>query len=459
MKISMNILGIILVIVLSCTSPAGSIPTLGLYFDQEGSSPYGWPDPYPNLFDLYLILRNADYYVTGVEFMLDLSYCIFLDYTLPEGALEIGYPTGGMSIVYWPPLNGFVNDNLLMCTVHCLTLEACCCRGGTLGDVPLRVLPHPDTGEIRGTYAWDNEFFSIIGLTTIMCPYIPPPMICNVIINSFDEIHVVFHRPISEESAEDESRYFVVEHSSPPDTLTVVEASAHNSYSTILTLERPMIDEMSYTVYAMNICGECCGDGSWDFIFDAEIGTLLRSFSAERSGQDIVIAWSMSEIDDGVEFNVLRAEGEQNSFVPLSTTVIERDGFEFRFTDRSVEAERTYRYRVEWVKAGESRILFETEPIETPGMPLTLYQNTPNPFNPATTIRYYVPEPCRVTIDIYDVGGKRIMRLVDRMETPGYREAEWNGRDKKGCMVTSGVYLYRLSAGKEAVTKKMVLLK
>lgn len=464
MKRNFLILSITLILLACHTAPAGSQPKLSIYFDPDGGSMYGWPEPY-NLFDLYLLLSDADYYVTGVEFMVDLSdpYCIFAGYTLPEGALEIGLPTSGISIVYWPPLDGFTNDHLLMCTLHCLILEPCYCRGGTLLDlldVPLRVLPHPDTGEIRGTYAWDNELFSIIGLTSYMCPYSPPPLICNVIVNSADEIIVVFHKPITEESAEDESRYFVVEHSSPPDTLTVVNASAYSTNSTTLTLERPMIDGMSYTVNAMNICNGCCSDIQWwDYTFDAEIGTMLRSFSAVPSGTDIVISWLMAEIDDGIDFRVLRAEDEHGSFAALPSPAITRNGLEFRFTDRSVEPGRTYRYRVEYIEAGENRLLFETEPVVIPGLPLTLYQNVPNPFNPATAIRYYLPESCRVTLDIFDAAGKRITCLVDRMEGPGHHAITWNGLDDTGNTVSSGLYLYRLTAGKETIAKKMVLLK
>jgi hypothetical protein len=459
------VLSISLILLVCHTAPAGSQPPmLGIYFDPDGGSMYGWPEPYPNFFDLYLLLSNADYYVTGVEFMLDLydPYCILLDYTLPEGALEIGYPQGGMSIVYWPPLDGFSNDHLLMCTMHCITFESCFCHGGTLWDTPLRVLPHPDTGEIRGTYAWDNELFSIIGLTSYLCPYVWAPYIINVIVENYDEIRVVFDADIRDYSAETESLYTVIEHSSPPETLAVVSAMRHTSNSTVLTLERWMIDGKTYTVYANDICNAStyiCGDSQFDFVFDSAIGTLLRSFSAVPSGTDIVISWLMAEIDDGIDFRVLRAEDGQGSFAALPPPTIERNGLEFRFTDRSVEPGKTYRYRVDYVEAGIIHLLFETEPVVIPGLPLTLYQNVPNPFNPVTAIRYYLPGPCRVTLDIFDAGGKRITRLVDWMEGPGHHAITWNGLDDTGSAVSSGLYLYRLTAGKETVARKMVLLK
>jgi hypothetical protein len=228
-----------------------------------------------------------------------------------------------------------------------------------------------------------------------------------------------------------------------------------------LALEGPMNDGMTYSLLASGIDGYSATGGSsrLDFLFDAAIGTLLRSFSAALEGAKIAVSWLMTEMDDGVEFTVLRAEGESENFAAIPPPDISRDGLEFNFIDGTVKPGRTYRYRIEYVESAESRVLFETEPITTPALPLTLYQNVPNPFNPSTTIGYYLPEPCRVTLDIFDVSGRRIARLKDKMQNPGYQEASWNGRDENGRPASSGIYLYRLAAGKETISKKMILLR
>jgi hypothetical protein len=98
---------------------------------------------------------------------------------------------------------------------------------------------------------------------------------------------------------------------------------------------------------------------------------------------------------------------------------------------------------------------------EPDGLPAVcmLYQNYPNPFNPMTDIRYYLPRRCRVTLEIFDTAGRRIARLVDRDQDTGYRTVAWNGRDHRGRMVASGVYYYRLTAGEETISRKMVLLR
>ncbi|HKI78373.1 MAG TPA: T9SS type A sorting domain-containing protein [Ignavibacteriaceae bacterium] len=88
-----------------------------------------------------------------------------------------------------------------------------------------------------------------------------------------------------------------------------------------------------------------------------------------------------------------------------------------------------------------------------------LLQNNPNPFNPSTTIKFFVPNPSDVTIKIYDLLGREVTTLFNKQATAGYHNVYWNGKDSRGENVSSGVYLYRLTAGNFSETKKMNLLK
>jgi flagellar hook assembly protein FlgD len=105
-------------------------------------------------------------------------------------------------------------------------------------------------------------------------------------------------------------------------------------------------------------------------------------------------------------------------------------------------------------------VLFETGAVSTPAMPLTLRQNHPNPFNPSTTIEYYLPEAAVVTLDVYSADGKLVARLArgERQER-GTHTVCWSGLDGQGSAVSSGVYFYRLQAGKETLSRKMVLMR
>jgi len=99
----------------------------------------------------------------------------------------------------------------------------------------------------------------------------------------------------------------------------------------------------------------------------------------------------------------------------------------------------------------------------TPALPstLTLLGNSPNPFNPETTIRFVVPAgPKRdYSVRVYDVAGRLVRNLVAGKIEAGAHDVRWDGTDERGAVVSSGVYLYRVSAGRESQHGKMVLLK
>jgi hypothetical protein len=89
-----------------------------------------------------------------------------------------------------------------------------------------------------------------------------------------------------------------------------------------------------------------------------------------------------------------------------------------------------------------------------------LYQNVPNPFNPSTTIRYDVPAGGgQVSLVIYDVNGRLVRTLVDRMNDAGAKSIVWDGKDEKGVPVSSGVYFYRLVGPGFGETRKMAVMK
>ncbi len=86
-----------------------------------------------------------------------------------------------------------------------------------------------------------------------------------------------------------------------------------------------------------------------------------------------------------------------------------------------------------------------------------LRQNVPNPFNPRTTIRFDLPLAGRAVLDIFDVKGRRIQRVLERTLPAGSHSVVWDGRDAHGRSVSSGVYFYRLKALDTSEVRKMVL--
>ena len=89
----------------------------------------------------------------------------------------------------------------------------------------------------------------------------------------------------------------------------------------------------------------------------------------------------------------------------------------------------------------------------------SLAQNTPNPFNPTTSIAYTLPAPAHTVIEIVDVSGVVVARIDEGMQPAGAHNTIWNGRDDDGTPAASGVYFYRLQGMPDVAARKMVLLK
>jgi hypothetical protein len=88
-----------------------------------------------------------------------------------------------------------------------------------------------------------------------------------------------------------------------------------------------------------------------------------------------------------------------------------------------------------------------------------LEQNYPNPFNPVTRITYTIPENSFVSLKIYDMLGREVKTLVNQNMNAGRISVDWNGDDNSGVKVSSGVYIYKITAGSFVSSKKMMLLK
>jgi hypothetical protein len=90
---------------------------------------------------------------------------------------------------------------------------------------------------------------------------------------------------------------------------------------------------------------------------------------------------------------------------------------------------------------------------------IELHQNRPNPFNPATSIAFDLPEATHVALRIYDVKGSLVRTLLDERLARSLHSIEWDGRDDQGRELGSGVYYYRLGAGGTSMSSKAVLVK
>ncbi len=88
-----------------------------------------------------------------------------------------------------------------------------------------------------------------------------------------------------------------------------------------------------------------------------------------------------------------------------------------------------------------------------------LNNNYPNPFNPSTSIDYFLSAKSQVKVAVYNSVGRQVKQLVNKTESAGKHTVVWDGTDDNGTHVSTGVYLYRIETENYQESKKMVLLK
>jgi flagellar hook assembly protein FlgD len=84
----------------------------------------------------------------------------------------------------------------------------------------------------------------------------------------------------------------------------------------------------------------------------------------------------------------------------------------------------------------------------------SLGQNYPNPFNPTTTIRFSLPEPTQLKINIYNILGEQVKTIAEGIYETGYYKVTFDATS-----LPSGTYIYRLESNEFVDTKKMILIK
>ncbi len=109
-------------------------------------------------------------------------------------------------------------------------------------------------------------------------------------------------------------------------------------------------------------------------------------------------------------------------------------------------------------RSAEKDFIFSTVPEEG----IIVYQNSPNPFNPSTRIRYWLPASASdkiVHVDVYNMLGQRVRSLVKEKRNSGINSVIWDGRNHQGFSVSSGIYVYRVRYGRYEKSMKMIFIK
>jgi hypothetical protein len=192
--------------------------------------------------------------------------------------------------------------------------------------------------------------------------------------------------------------------------------------------------------------------------FEPPVPVFVTAFDAVPLESSVELRWDIGSDGDMKGFRIYRStEGSQSRDLLNSENLVPPQAR--KYMDRDVWAGRSYDYTLGVVLMDDSEVLSHAVSVKTKSYELALYQNHPNPFNPTTTISFTLPERVHVNLSIYNIEGKLIKRIAEKSYEAGYQEVSWDGTENRGNNVGSGVYFYRLKAGKKVLTKKMVLLK
>ncbi len=187
----------------------------------------------------------------------------------------------------------------------------------------------------------------------------------------------------------------------------------------------------------------------------------LISFGAAAVESSINLTWETATEKNNYGFDIERSQDkkvfEKIGFVGGNGSTTRKHTYSF--SDENAPSGRSY-YRLKQLDYdGSSTYSNIIEADKAVPAEFRLSQNYPNPFNPSTTIKYQLPVKEKVTLVIYSALGEKIATLIDEIKDAGYYNTVWNGRNNNNTKVASGVYVYRLQAGKFVDTKKMMLVK
>ncbi|MFQ5608589.1 MAG: FlgD immunoglobulin-like domain containing protein, partial [Candidatus Zixiibacteriota bacterium] len=96
-----------------------------------------------------------------------------------------------------------------------------------------------------------------------------------------------------------------------------------------------------------------------------------------------------------------------------------------------------------------------------PALPesFTLHQNYPNPFNPITNISFNLPKTGQTTVTVFNAPGQAVSIIADRVLPAGNNVVVWDGTDKYGNVVSSGIYFYEVETDGRRESRPMTLVK
>lgn len=196
---------------------------------------------------------------------------------------------------------------------------------------------------------------------------------------------------------------------------------------------------------------------------DNVVSVELSDFTGTTLSDNILLNWKTLSETNNLYFLILRREDDQSLFERIPDAVIAGKGTTllehfYSYRDENIQPGIQYFYQLQQVDYDGSSTFYG--PIEVTAVAPETYNvlmNYPNPFNPNTIIRYRVNKTARLSVDIYNLRGVPVRNLLNCEQSAGVHEIQWDGRNKQGQAVPSGIYFCRLKNGRRTCQIKIIL--
>lgn len=196
---------------------------------------------------------------------------------------------------------------------------------------------------------------------------------------------------------------------------------------------------------------------------DAEAGargrTLARSIRASDDDAGEVYELSLQAKSDSKEAIRLSVENVAGSVGPEVRLVNRQTGARHDLRGSASVTVTPTEDASRWALLTGTQTFVEKEQSRLLPESLTLWPTYPNPFRQQTTVEYTLPKAGPVTVEVYDLLGRRVRVLVDERQKAGLHQVRWNGRGGSGSPAASGVYLLRVKAAGTARSRKVTLVR
>jgi hypothetical protein len=190
---------------------------------------------------------------------------------------------------------------------------------------------------------------------------------------------------------------------------------------------------------------------------DVPTAVAITGFDAVVSGAAVSLSWTIAADEALSGLQIVRSVNGGGETAVSGASLL--PAAQRSFVDQTVRPGTAYTYSLIVVAADGRKFRSVPASVQTAAPALALEQNVPNPFNPSTQISFTVASPGRVTLSVFTPAGQRVATLVDAVLPTGSMAVSWDGTNDAGGRVSSGLYIYRLEAGNNAISRKMILLK